>query len=207
MATMLEYPIGVGYPRVRQPRVVQAVPRRCLSIEGRGEPGGSEFEAAMAALYGTAYGLLFRLRDRGVEAHVGPSEALWERLDGEGNWAEGPVAFDPTAWRWTLMIPIAAEASDDDVATAIAAARARRPSPALDRLRVITLDEGLVVEAMHLGPYVDEPATIARMHELAAAQGLVPHGAHHEIYLGDPRRTAPENLRTVLRQPVERAAA
>jgi hypothetical protein len=69
-------------------------------------------------------------------------------------------------------------------------------------MRVMTLEEGLVVEAMHAGPYATEPETIARMREVAGAGGLAPHGAHHEIYLGDPRRCAPENLRTVLRQPV-----
>jgi hypothetical protein len=76
----------------------------------------------------------------------------------------------------------------------------------MERLRVITLEEGLVVEAMHVGPYATEPETIARMHVMATAAGLVPAGSHHEIYLGDPRRTAPERLRTVLRQPVKPAA-
>lgn len=204
--TLDRYPAALGFPRVRQPRIVNTTGRRCFAIAGTGRPGGPEFEEAMGALYGAAYSLHFLLRNRGIDAHTGPSEGLWERLDGVTDWSEGEVAFDPGAWRWTLLLPVPVEAEPEDIATALADARLRRPTPALDRLRVIELDEGLVVEAMHVGPYASEPETIAEMHALANREGLVPAGAHHEIYLGDPRRTAPERLRTVLRQPVKRAA-
>ena len=202
-----DYPIATGYPRVRQPRLVRMTPRRCLAVDGDAAPGGPEFEAAMAALYGAAYSLQFLLRDRGVDAHTSAPEALWTRRIERDDWSEGPEAFDPSAWRWTLLIPIAQEATGEDIAQAIDKARNRRPSAELDRLRVLDLDEGLVVEAMHVGPYETEPETIARMREVAIEAGLTAHGAHHEVYLGDPRRTSPENLRTVLRQPVRPAAA
>ena len=94
------------------------------------------------------------------------------------------------------------EAADDDIASALAVARRRHPSESLDHLFVRTLREGVAVEAMHVGPYDAEPETIARMHEVAREAGLQPRGAHHEIYLGDPRRTDPRKLRTVLRQPL-----
>ena len=200
-----DYPIAIGYPRVRRPRIAVVPERRCFAVHGTGVPGGPEFEEAMGALYGAAYSLHFVLRERGVDSHTGPSEGLWERLDGQTDWSEGAVAFDPAAWRWTLLVPIPVEARDEDLDAALSVARRRRPSPALSRLRVITLAEGLVVEAMHVGPYATEPETIAAMHALAESEHLVPAGAHHEIYLGDPRRTAPERLRTVLRQPVKPA--
>ncbi len=199
------YPAAAGYPRPDAPRIVQTEPRRCLAVGGSDAPGGPEFEAAMAALYGTVYDLVFRLRRRGVDAHVRPSEALWERRTGGSGWSVGDEAFDPTAWRWTLLLPLPAEADENDLRDAIAAVRSRRPSPALERLHVVELDEGLVVEAMHVGPYTDEPATIEAMRVTAEAASLEATGAHHEIYLGDPRRTAPERLRTVLRQPVRPA--
>ena len=200
------FPMVTGYPRVRQPRVVNVPSRRCLGVEGTGKPGGPEFQDAMGALYGAAFSLHFVLRDRGIDSHTGPSEGLWERRDGTVEWSEGAVAFDPEAWRWTLLLPVPVEAEPGDITAAIAAARARRPMPAIDRVRMIDVEEGLVVEAMHVGPYATEPETIAAMHALAASERLVPAGAHHEIYLGDPRRTAPERLRTVLRQPVKPAA-
>jgi hypothetical protein len=196
------YPPATGYPRARRVRIVTVPGRRCLAVGGTAAPGGAEFQAAMGALYGTAYSLHFLLRERGVDAHIGPSEALWERRDGQSAWSEGDEAFDPDAWRWTLVIAVPEEASDADIESAMAVARRKRPSPALAGMRLMTLEEGLVVEAMHAGPYATEPETIARMRAVADAAGLEPHGAHHEIYLGDPRRCAPENLRTVLRQPV-----
>ena len=197
--TEMAFPPAVGFPKVGAPRIVVAPDRRCLAADGVGEPGGRAFEAAMRAVYGVAYGLHYLLRDRGVEAHVPPVEALWIRLDGAQDWAEGPVAFDPNAWRWTLLMPLPDEASDEEIDLARTAARrrAKEPVPAVE-IRLIS--EGLVVEAMHVGPYSTEPATIAAMHGLAAAFGLAPVGPHHEIYLGDPRRARPENLRTVLRQ-------
>jgi len=195
------FPAAEGYPRRGHARIVVVPDRRCLAIDGEGEPGGPAFEESMAALYGTAYGLHFQLRDRGVEAHVPPVEGLWIRREGAQDWATGAVAFDPSAWRWTLLMPLPDAASDEDVELAIAASLARRGNGA-PRVEMRTIAEGLVVEAMHVGPYATEPDTIAAMHQLAASAGLSPHGAHHEIYLGDPRRSKPENLRTVLRQPL-----
>jgi hypothetical protein len=194
------YPQADGYPRAGQLRIVVVPDRRCLAVDGEGEPGGREFQEAMGAIYGTAYSLHFLLRERGADAHIRPVEALWIRREGEQDWAEGDAAFDPAAWRWTLLMPIPDEATDADIDASVVAAEARRATGV--RIEVRTIVEGLVVEAMHVGPYAAEPETIAAMHALAAASGLTPHGPHHEIYLGDPRRSKPENLRTVLRQPV-----
>lgn len=196
------YPLASGYPRAHHVRVVTIADRNCLAIDGLSAPGGEAFQAAMGALYSAAYSLHFLLRDRGIEAPIGPPEALWERRDGTQVWVDGAFPFDPKLWRWTLFIGLPDEATDEDVAAALAVARRKRPSPALANLHPMTLGEGVVVEAMHVGPYDAEPETIARMHEFASAAGLTPHGPHHEIYLGDPRRTDPNRLRTVLRQPV-----
>jgi len=202
MTTLSAYPPATGLPRAHRVRIVSIPERRCLAIGGDGEPGGSDFQAAMSALYSAAYSLHFLLGGRGIETPVSPPEALWERRDGRSSWAEGDLAFDPAAWRWTLAIAIPEEASDEDVTSAIAVARRRHPSPALEHLFTLTLHEGIAVEAMHIGPYDAEAETIAKMHDVATEAGLRPHGAHHEIYLGDPRRTDPRKLRTVLRQPL-----
>ncbi|HJW22462.1 MAG TPA: GyrI-like domain-containing protein, partial [Candidatus Limnocylindrales bacterium] len=104
--------------------------------------------------------------------------------------------------QWSLLIELPATATDDEVEAAIDDGRRRHPEAALDRLREVWFEEGEVVEALHVGPYATEPETIARMTAVAEAAGRTPMGPHHEIYLGDPRRAAPERLRTVLRQPV-----
>jgi hypothetical protein len=83
-------------------------------------------------------------------------------------------------------------------------AKARKPNPALKHIRLDTFEEGLSVQIMHIGPYGAEGPNIEKMHQFAAEQGYTQSGKHHEIYLGDPRRAAPEKLRTILRHPVKR---
>ncbi|HYK96682.1 MAG TPA: GyrI-like domain-containing protein [Candidatus Dormibacteraeota bacterium] len=200
--TLQAYPLATDLPRAHRVRIVTVPDRRCLAVDGDTAPGSPEFQAAMSALYTTAYTLHFLLRERGINARVSPPEALWERRDGRPSWADADIAFEPAAWQWTLLIGVPEEAGTDDVASAIAVARRRHPAEALDHLYVRTIREGVSVEAMHVGPYDAEPDTIARMHEVAREAGLRPRGAHHEIYLGDPRRTDPRKLRTVLRQPL-----
>jgi hypothetical protein len=85
---------------------------------------------------------------------------------------------------------------------ALAQVREKHSNPALDRVRFERFEEGLAIQIMHLGPYADEPRSLARMAAFAEEMGYTYRGKHHEIYLGDPRRAKPENLKTVLRQPV-----
>jgi hypothetical protein len=104
-----------------------------------------------------------------------------------------------------ILVPDVVGSQDLDAAVTSLHAK-RGDSPALARLRLETFVEGLCVQALHVGPYAAEPATIVRMQAFAAANGCSRRGRHHEIYLGDPRRAAPDRLRTILRQPVTRHA-
>ena len=130
---------------------------------------------------------------------VPPLEGLW--------WAEDMGAFvadDRDSWAWTMMIMQPDWITIDMVQRAMAKAAAKTGT-ASDSLRFGAFAEGLSVQIMHVGPYAEEGPTIARLHdEFLPDNGLVENGYHHEIYLGDPRRTAPEKLKTVLRQPVKR---
>jgi hypothetical protein len=184
----------------KAPVEVDLPDRTCLMIDGQGDPNGSEaFAEATQALYSTLYTLKFTLKKAVPprDVAVRPLEGLW--------WTEGREAFDMTdrtAWRWTLLLALPDTVTPEDVTAAIAAARRKKPLSAFDQLRTETLREGRCIQIMHVGPYATEPATIAKLHAYAREHGLRPDGKHHEIYLGDPRRTAPERLRTVLRQPV-----
>jgi hypothetical protein len=189
-----------SWPRRGRVRFIEVPDRRCLAVEGRGEPGGDDFQAAVTALFATAYPLSYLLREHGVETRVAPLEALWERTDASPAWQPGEaVPFEPRTWRWTLLVELPAAATDEEIASAMAVARRRHPNPALARLEVMTVRGGRAVEAMHVGPYDAEPATLERMVALAHDAGMDVKGPHHEIYLGDPRRAKPERLRTVLR--------
>ncbi|MGJ9371852.1 GyrI-like domain-containing protein [Nesterenkonia sp. CF4.4] len=172
-----------------------------LMVDGRGDPNTSlEYSAALEALYPLAYTLKFTSRrelDR--DYVVPPLEGLW--------WAEDMTAFtsarDKSKWQWTLMILVPEWIDQLMFDAAVEAVRAK-PSPArLEDARLEMLTEGRCVQTLHVGPFEEEPRTLEPMHEeFIPGQGLEPTGKHHEIYLSDPRRTAPEKLRTILRQPV-----
>ena len=196
----LKHEFKALYTASLEPRLVQVPELAFLMIDGVGDPNtGSEFPAAVGALYAFAYPLKFavkRLPD-GIDYGVMPLEGLW--------WAPSPAAFtedDRSAWEWTAMImqpDVVTEALFDAV---LARTGAKSPSEAISRVRLERLAEGSAAQVMHIGPYAAEAPTIARLHAFIAEQGLELAGKHHEIYLGDPRRTAPEKLKTIIRQPV-----
>lgn len=213
--TVIEAPAGVTFERPvdrsdelkGKPGIVRFLDlpaRRFVMIDGEGAPGEEAFAPRMPGLYGTVYPLRFALKRRGVEERIGPLEGLWWTVDGTTDFDE---IFGGTGgrgdWRWLLLIAIPEAATAVEVAHAVEAARAKLVEPHASSLRVETFDEGRVAQALHLGPYSTERATIERLHAAIAEAGLTPRGRHHEIYMGDPRRAKPENIRTILRQPVE----
>ncbi len=182
-------------------RFLDLPPRRCVMIDGEGPPGPDAFAPRMPGLYTTAYKLRFGLKDRGAITRVGPLEGLWWTSDGvfDLDWLlEG--ARD--TWRWTLLIALPDEATADEVDRALSAGRAKVDPALAPNLRVETVDEGRVAQLLHVGPYAAEKASIERLHAAVEAAGLELRGCHHELYLGNPQASAPERLRTILRQPV-----
>jgi len=173
-----------------------------LRIDGRGDPNTSAgYAEALQALYAVAYGVRFALK-RGpaaVDAPVPPLEGLW--------WVPDMTLFDvadKSVWLWTLQIPQVEAVTGELVAAAVATA-ARKGAARADAVRFERVAEGRCAQVLHRGPYADEGPTIAALHAFIAEQGYALAGTHHEIYLGDPRRTAPERLRTIIRQPVAHA--
>jgi hypothetical protein len=165
-----------------------------LMIDGHGDPNtDSAFGAATEVLYPLAYRLKFASKALGRDYVVMPLEGLW--------WAADMESFtssrDKSRWDWTLMIMV-----PDWIDQAMFADAAEH-----SRVRLETLSEGRCVQTLHVGSYDDEAETLSRMHhEFIPANGLRMTGKHHEIYLSDARRVAPEKLRTILRQPVVRPA-
>ena len=196
-------------PSAKKVEVVDVPEFQFAMVDGRIEPGqmpgtSTTFEEAVGALYGISYTLKFmsKLRtDDPIDYKVLGLEGLW--------WIEAGE-FDITQagnWLWTVMIMQPAHITATLFADAQAQLRQKRPNPAIDLLRLATFHEGLCMQIMHLGPYANEPQTVARMKEFGQANGYEPAGKHHEIYLGDPLRSAPEKLKTILRQPIRRAGA
>jgi hypothetical protein len=171
-----------------------------LAVDGAGDPNiAAEFRDAISALYSVAYGAKFTLRKRaGIDFKVMPLEALWWTAD------DGTLDVQhKDTFQWTALIMVPPCVDEALVREEQEAAFKKKGLDAARKVRLITLEEGTAAQVLHLGPYDAEAPTIARLHEFVAANGLAPRGKHHEIYLGDPNRTAPEKLRTIIRQPVQ----
>ena len=171
-----------------------------LMIDGMGDPGSAQsYAEAVEALYSVSYALKFASKkDLEQDYVVPPLEGLW--------WADDPAAFVARRrdeWRWTMAIMQPDWISEAMVAAAVETSGRKKELPALPGLRFDRLYEGLSLQIMHIGSYETEGPTLARLHsEYMPAHGYTFNGPHHEIYLGDPRKTAPEKLKTILRQPV-----
>lgn len=186
-------------PKNREWRLVEVPRQQFLAIDGTGDPNTSpDYARAVEALYAVAYTLKFAAKRDGHDFVVGPLEGLW--------WSPDPSVFTARAkesWHWRMLISLPDRLTADHVKDAAATAQAKKKSPTIAHIRHETLHEGHCAQALHLGPYDDETPLLAHLHhEWMPANGWTFAGHHHEIYLSDPRRVAPEKLRTVLRQPV-----
>lgn len=183
---------------------VEVPPVTYLAVVGRGDPNtGAEYGPAVEALFAVGYALKFAGKKAlGEDMAVGPLEGLWRAAD-----LTAFTSGRKDDWEWTALVPVPDRVDAAALADAVAATAAKgRSGAALDRVHLERLSEGRCVQILHLGPFAAEAPTIARLHsEYLPAHGLVPAGDHHEIYLSDARRTAPERLRTLLRQPVRTA--
>lgn len=178
--------------------VVDVPPMQFLMIDGSGDPNTAPaYAKAIRTLYALSYALKFMVkRSQGIDYSVMPLEGLW--------WAPDMKEFTlerKDDWLWTMMImqpeyvtaPLFDEAREQ--------VQAKNAAPGLADVRLETFREGAAAQIMYLGAYADEGPTIQHLHAFIHDAGHALSGEHHEIYLGDPRRTTPEKLRTVLRQP------
>lgn len=179
-----------------------SVPERTvIAVDGSGDPNTSAaYAAALAALYGIAYTAKFALKKAGRDDFkVAPLEGLW--------WSENYAVFmnatDKNAWNWTMFIPVPEFVTADDIEAAREAVAKKHPETDYSKVERRSITEGDCVQYFWLGPYDQEAEVLLPLHRGGLeAMGLTENGHHHEVYLNDPRRNAPEKLKTVLRQPV-----
>lgn len=175
---------------------------RYVMADGQGDPNTvSAYKAAIEWLFSLSYAMKFAAkRELQSDYVVPPLEGLW--------WADDPADFiarRKERWRWTAMIMVPDFIGPDLYLAALAKTRAKRGEPP-EWLRLECLTEGLSLQTLHVGSYEDEGPILATLHhELMPADKLSFNGKHHEIYLSDPRKTPPDKLKTILRQPVKAA--
>ena len=186
-------------------RLVEVPPLHYLMIDGHGDPNTSPaFAEAIETLYPIAYKLKFASKQGlGRDYVVPPLEGLW--------WADDMDAFsnrDKSQWDWTLLLLVPDWIDQAMVDAAVEQVAAKDPPARLGDVRFDLLDEGLCVQTLHIGSFDDEGPVLQKLHEeFIPNQGLTPTGHHHEVYFSDFRRTAPDKLRTLLRQPVAQASS
>lgn len=173
-----------------------------LMLDGQGDPNKViEYKEAVEALFSVSYTLKFHSKNElGRDYVVPPMEGLW--------WSENFDDFRSrrkNKWSWTMMIMVPDWLGKKEFEEAVSTVRSKKPNIKVERLRLESLNEGLSVQTMHIGSYDDETPTLLKLHdEWLPENGLKERLKHHEIYIGDPRKTPAAKLKTVLRQPVSK---
>ena len=193
------------YQPKNTPATIQVPPILYIMVDGTGSPSSQEYQQSVATLYTLSYAIKMSYKNNKEIAGfymygVAPLEGLWE-AEGEN------FTQNRDSWRWTSMIRQPDFVTPEVFEWAKQAAAIKDPSLPVEKARLATYDEGLCVQMMHIGPYATEQQTIDELEKFTQANHYQndcgPARRHHEIYLGDPRRSAPEKLKTVLRLPVK----
>ena len=186
-------------PTAKDVTLVEVPKMNFIMIDGKGAPESEQFSQSIQALYPIAYTIKFdKKKTDGTDFTVMPMEGLF--------WADDMAAFMPetadrAAWQWTLMIMRPDFITKADFSKARETAKKKKDNPFLDTVRFESFSEGKTAQIMHIGPYSAEGPNIQRIHNKIKEIGGKLSGRHHEIYLSDPRRVAPEKMKTVIRQP------
>ncbi|MNW39400.1 hypothetical protein D3C74_164900 [compost metagenome] len=191
----------------QDPALIEVPPIRYFMVDGEGAPESRGYQNAVQVLYALSYGIKMSNRSPNppegyFEYSVAPLEGLWDSAGG---------GYDPNRdhWVWTAMIRQPDFVREEVFRQAVMQVAKKKPELDFGAVRLAVYEEGLCVQLMHNGPYSTEPVSLAKMEQFIAANGLVddcgPERRHHEVYMSDPRKTAPEKMKTVLRHPVKRA--
>ena len=183
------------YASPKKPKLVETRPAKYLAISGSGAPGGKEFEDKIGALYGLAFTIKMTRKFDGKGDYVicKLENQLWLD-DDKADYSD----MDQEQWNWKMFV------TDEDLQQAQETLLKKGNSEEVKQVKLETIEEGLCVQMLHVGPYDKEPETVEIMKTFTEEQGMELYGRHHEIYISDPRRVPPERLKTILRMPVRK---
>ena len=196
------------YMPPKKPSIVTVPKMNYIAVRGQGDPNPeeSEYKQAIGLLYGIAFTIkMSKMGSHKIDGYfdyvVPPLEGFW--------WQEGVIGVDYSRkddFNWISVIRLPDFVTREDFEWAVEEATKKKKTD-FSKMEFFTYDEGLCVQCMHIGPYDDEPATVELMHEFMEEQGyeldITEDRMHHEIYLSDARRVAPEKLKTVVRHPIK----
>lgn len=189
-----------------KPEEYEVGPMSYLAVEGKGDPSSEDFAAKISALYSTAYTVKFDFKAQGKDFVVSKLEGQWwydEQRFGTPSMEDAPKAIPRSEWEYRLLIRMPDFVTEAQVSAATKAVVQKKGIAGAAQVSLLELNEGRVVQMLHVGPFDKEPETLAQMMAFMREKGMQKNGLHHEIYLSDFRKTAPEKLRTILREPVK----
>lgn len=186
-------------PRAKKVVEINVPKMNFLMVDGKGAPGTSDHVDAIEALYSVSYTLKFMIKkgEIGIDYGVLPLEGLWW-ADDMSDFVEG----NKSNWIWTMMIMQPDLVTETLARSAIHQVQEKKTLPAIGKVRFEGFVEGLCAQTLHVGPFAEEGPTVEKVHAFIRESGHSLTGKHHEIYLSDIRRAAPENLKTIIRQPM-----
>jgi hypothetical protein len=186
-------------PSAKEVTVVEVPAMNFLLINGEGAPTSPQYSEVIESLFNVAYTLKFMVKkSKGIDYVVMPLEGLW--------WVDDMTKFSADRkddWKWTAMIMQPQYVTEEVVNLAVEQVKKKKNPAALSKVRFESFKEGSAAQIMYVGPFSAEGPTIAKIHSYIQNSGHVLSGKHHEIYLNNPAKTAPEKLKTVLRQPLK----
>ena len=187
-------------PSSKEIEIVKVPKMNFIMVDGMGDPNISkDYSGSIEVLYSVSYTIKFIFKkEKDIDYSVMPLEGLW--------WAEDMNKFkteDKDKWLWTSMIMQPDFVTREIFEKAVKQVKIKKNLPMLSKIRFQSFNEGLSVQIMYIGPYSAETLTIEKLHKFVKESGHNLRGKHHEIYLSDPRKTAPERIKTIIRQPIE----
>jgi hypothetical protein len=194
------------YTAKAKPEIIHIENARYLTITGKGDPSGETFTQKIRAIYPVAYALKFGFKAQGKDFVVAKLEGLWwydEDRYKNISIADSPKMIPRSEWEYRLLIRIPDYVSEKDVESAVASSFSSKGLEVIKDVSYFEMKEGKVVQMLHTGPFDNEPETLALMKDFMDAYNLSRNGLHHEIYLSDFRKTSPDKLKTILREPVK----
>ncbi|KAF2081863.1 GyrI-like domain-containing protein [Flavobacterium sharifuzzamanii] len=188
------------------PEIVFIEKANYISLTGQGDPSGKDFSEKIQALYTTAYAIKFMLKAMNNDFVVPKLEALWSfdnKKYASISMDEAPLKIPRSEWNYRIMIRMPDFVTKEQTEEAIAIAVNKKQNALAKTIEFFEMEEGKVIQVLHIGPFETEPQTLKKIQEFSIENNLLQNGLHHEIYLSDFRKTAPEKLKTILREPVK----
>jgi hypothetical protein len=189
-----------------KPELVEIETANFISICGKGDPSGKDFSNRIETLYPLAYTIKFSCKAKGKDFVVSKLEGLWwfdEKKYANKTISNTSVEVPRSEWEYRLLIRLPDYVTQQDFELAIETITRKKNSPLFKEVAFFTMTEGVCIQMLHLGPYSTEPESLKIISEFSNEHKLIKNGFHHEIYLSDFRKTAPEKLKTILREPVK----